>query len=352
MEIVADVSDHKTEAMSTISRSRHRGICVFGVKLAIGICLLGYLVYTGRFDPHVYENVLSGHHGWAILGVLVGQVAMMVLPMIRWWILLKALDIPLSLGESLRVSLMGCFANLFIPGGLGIDGVRLLYLRKHYHSEFSKGVWSILLDRVLGVVALAFVGGGSAILLIWMTTAENVDRFVTHTVLPVAGALVALGLFAIWMSVAHNSALSRFTPLARLFSASQAIRGRYSVVVLGFVISVLGHLSVGAAAYCGLIALGFQPSAIGVLAVTPIVTLSKTVPLTPLGLGVTDGVASVLYPLVGLGGGGEVQMLLRVTMVGIALACGLAYFKRYERVATADETSVEHSPTALTEASL
>jgi hypothetical protein len=55
--------------------------------------------------------------------------------------------------------------------------------------------------------------------------------------------------------------------------------------------------------------------------------MSQAIPLTPLGLGVTEGIASVLYPVVGLRGGAEVVILLRAFTVLLFALCGLSFLK-------------------------
>ena len=82
------------------------------------------------------------------------------------------------------------------------------------------------------------------------------------------------------------------------------------------------------AAAFALLSLAQDVAILGIFTVTPLVTISKFLPITPLGLGVAEGVAAWLYPMVGLSRGAEVQMLLRGMLSMIYLASGVAYFKR------------------------
>jgi hypothetical protein len=60
-----------------------------------------------------------------------------------------------------------------------------------------------------------------------------------------------------------------------------------------------------------------------VLAVTPPVTLAKSVPLAPMGPGISGSVAALLYPLAGLKGGAEAHMLVRAAITVVSATCGL-----------------------------
>jgi uncharacterized membrane protein YbhN (UPF0104 family) len=59
----------------------------------------------------------------------------------------------------------------------------------------------------------------------------------------------------------------------------------------------------------------------------PLVILSSLIPLTPLGIGVTDGAAAELFARAAMPGGAAVTMLLRAVFVVICLGCGVALLK-------------------------
>jgi uncharacterized membrane protein YbhN (UPF0104 family) len=83
------------------------------------------------------------------------------------------------------------------------------------------------------------------------------------------------------------------------------------------------------ATYLSLLALGADdPSLAAVIAITCMLNLVWMVPITPLGLGVTDTAAEFLFALIGISVGAEQQMLIRLFGVLLSLAGGLAFFWR------------------------
>jgi glycosyltransferase 2 family protein len=66
----------------------------------------------------------------------------------------------LAEGISIRASLnlklyfQGMFYNLFLPGGIGGDGYKAVFLKKAYGFSLKKILQALILDRVSGVLAL------------------------------------------------------------------------------------------------------------------------------------------------------------------------------------------------------
>jgi uncharacterized membrane protein YbhN (UPF0104 family) len=58
----------------------------------------------------------------------------------------------------------------------------------------------------------------------------------------------------------------------------------------------------------------------------PLVILTGVLPLTPLGLGVTDAVALMVFSTIHISSGANAVMLSRITFVAISALCGLAWF--------------------------
>jgi hypothetical protein len=49
------------------------------------------------------------------------------------------------------------YYNLFLPGGIGGDGYKVYYLKRHANLPVKKAITVVLFDRVTGVLALAFM---------------------------------------------------------------------------------------------------------------------------------------------------------------------------------------------------
>ena len=199
----------------------------FALKLTIGCILIGWLLWTGRFDPRVYRELSTGRAAWCLLGVVAGQSVMLLVPLFRWWLLVRAQGLPITLGTAIRLGLKGAFANLFVPGGLGIDGLRLLYLHRQHRELWIPGVSSVVLDRVLGVLGLVLLGGLCAVLLLWYAYNDWVFQLVLLCVFLATALLFGLSLACGFLGNGITTVFRRFHWMSRMATiSSKAPSGR------------------------------------------------------------------------------------------------------------------------------
>ncbi|HUT09433.1 MAG TPA: lysylphosphatidylglycerol synthase transmembrane domain-containing protein [Thermoguttaceae bacterium] len=310
-----------------LAGNAHRKWAFSAAKLALGVGLVWWLIQSGRFDPGVYGALLQERTACFLLGVFLSQWIMLLVPFVRWWLLARATGLPISLGEAVRLGLKGAFANLFVPGGLGIDGVRLLHLRRYHRRQFLDGAASVVLDRALGVLALLILGGVCSLILLARNHSPWMLRLVLVNGLLLVVLLAALGIVCGFVRPQMLDRLRHIRLLDHLLHAFHAYRGHRRTLAWGLLLSLIGHVGVCCAAAFALLSLGYPAFLSAVFTATPIVTVARSIPLTPLGLGVSDSVAAFLYPVVGLQGGAEVQMLLRASVTLIFLTCGVAYLR-------------------------
>jgi hypothetical protein len=116
--------------------------------------------------------------------------------------------------------------------------------------------------------------------------------------------------------------------LAGFIDALATYRYSHKELAIIVVMSVMGHALVIVAACFGLMAMGLDFSVLAIATVTPILIVVRFLPLTPLGLGVSDAAGEELYNMVGIVGGAENQMLLRATWIVVLLLCGLIFFRK------------------------
>lgn len=318
-----------------------RNVAVCTLKLTFGVLLVWWLFATGRFDPNAYATVFSPDRVFFLAGIVFGQAIMLLAPLVRWWLLVRAQGLPISLTTAIKLGLMGAFANLFVPGGLGIDGMRLVHMARWHRDRFIPGAASIFLDRALGVVALLALGTICGIVLLVETFNTWVLRLVLINAGLLATMMMVLGLAFGFFGSRPLALLRRFRLIDRAVRAAGIYRGRYRILASAVLLSLVAHCGVCVATCFALLSLGCSAPIAAVFAVTPVILISRTIPLTPLGLGVSDGLAAFLYPLVGLDGGAEVQMLLRAMIVFVFLTCGLAYLVPGKGCDTIEQTPAQ-----------
>ena len=71
---------------------------------------------------------------------------------IRWWILLRSVEIPLSFGHLFKISMLSIFTSNFLPSTIGGDFVRWVAVSANVEMK-DKATASVIIDRLLGLVS-------------------------------------------------------------------------------------------------------------------------------------------------------------------------------------------------------
>ena len=312
--------------LGATSRSRRAQVFVFCLKLTLGIAIVYWLILSGRFDWQMYRSLVDPTSVALVIAAFVAQSLSVVMILARWWLLLRVQGIPISFGESLNLSFRGMFMGLFIPGTLGVDGLRVIHLRLNYRQHIAQGIAAITVDRALGFVGLLLLAVAfAALYLLERGQGISIDLLLWLLgLLSIVSVVLAVALGFLPLAGMHW--LRSIRSISGFIDALATFQQSHGTLVLVVAVSVLANFLVAVAAGFGLAALGIEFSFMALATVTPVLIVIRFLPLTPLGLGVTDAAAVELYRLVGLDGGAENQMLLRATWIVLVILCGLAFF--------------------------
>jgi len=313
---------------STASPSIIRRYAILTAKVGLGALIVYWLIDTGQLDFRTYQNLFSSANLWLLAGIFVMQIVSLTIVIGRWWLLVRAQGILISFSDVLRTGFQGLFTSLVLPGVIGLDGIRILHIKNRHREQMIPGISSILMDRATGLIGLLILGLLSS-MLYWALSGNN--RL--NTLLAVNGVLLTIALVGI-VVVCGFIPQRRFKWVRKLgFVANtlDALRlyGQHKIsLVVSVFLSILGHLCTGVAWCLGMIVFGIDPPVIGVVAGTSMLLVVRTVPLTPMGLGITDGIAESLYGMMDISIGAELQMLIRIVTILIFLLCGVAFLYR------------------------
>src|SRR5262249_11211638 len=86
----------------------------------------------------------------------------LVLNFLRWFMLVRAQDLPFTVTDSLRLGSIGFFMSTFLPGLMGGDIVKAAFLVRE-QSRRTVAVATVLVDRAMGLWGLIWLialGGG------------------------------------------------------------------------------------------------------------------------------------------------------------------------------------------------
>lgn len=325
------------------------------LKLLVSVAIVGYLVYDsthGKGRENVFNNLIEQPKQWGSLAIAwCFCTTAVLLTFVRWWFLIRALDIPCRFNDAIRISFWGYLLNLAPLGIVGGDLAKVVMLDHEHHGYRAKAVASVFADRVIGLYVL-FIVAMVAILATgyyWQVadtpeiricwdmfgiTLQGVCRGVFGFV-----AISTLGLAAIMAPGALMerivAAIGRIPyvghPLESLVNAVRMYRRRPGILALAMVMTVGTHCSF--AIGCWFIACGLPGNHLSLLQHFVVMPLSAAMQTVPLPMGPTEYVLDLLYShtpvLTGLaildGQGLVVALAYRIINVLIAVL-GIPYY--------------------------
>lgn len=301
------------------------------VRLAIAVALLAFLAGSGVIEWPRLRGLL---HAWPLtLGALALLFVGMVMASWRFCILTEAQGLRVSLGNSVRLTLIGNAANLVLPT-VGSDLIRLWFASDGHAGRRTEIATIVLVDRVLGLVGILLlpialapffpsVVAGSPVIL-WIL---GVSTAVSLGIL--AGILVALSRRGI-ASAPVQWALRTF-PLRgypqRILDTIHAYRRNGGVLARAVAWSMLANLCAAACIAC--LQLATHPGSAALLGafLTSSAFVLNNVPITPGGIGFTEAAVASLYGIAGLEGGAETMLGMRVLFLMLAPVGVYLYFR-------------------------
>jgi uncharacterized protein (TIRG00374 family) len=270
-------------------------------KYSLALALLVWLVWSGRLEP---AALASGHMpGLHALGLSV-----------RWWRLLALQGIALPFPRALRITWIGYFYALLLPGIGGGDVVRGLYVFREASGAKLRATATVLVDRAVGLYASLCLAG---IALVeterWRGASDLRLQPIRLTVLALLVLCSAASALFLWGR--SRRFLVRFPAArlaARLSDIAEAFAAQRRTLGSCFLLSLASSASFLAAFWVAGRVLPVDLSATQVLLVVPLVLIANALPLSPGGVGVGETVAAVLFAACGVANGATVMLMVRV----------------------------------------
>ncbi len=121
-------------------------------KILISVILMGFLLHYTGLESTLAR--LSEANLWYIPVGIAFYLVAQLFSSYRWQFLSAALDFKFSLREFYDYYLIGMFFNLFLPGAIGGDMLRMFYLAKRANRRKREALLTLLAERGVGLVAL------------------------------------------------------------------------------------------------------------------------------------------------------------------------------------------------------
>jgi uncharacterized protein (TIRG00374 family) len=212
---------------------------------------------------------------------------------IRWHSLLEAQDIHITFRRTFVLNMVGSFYNSFMPGSTGGDLVKAYYAAKHT-THRTRAVMTVIIDRILGLLALIIVGGIAAGIQYNIPTCRQVAI--------ISGALLlatATGLFVFYHPNLRRQTglewlLKRLPMQRQVHKAVEAMElygKRPWVAAWAVIITFPVHITTIISATFAGKAFLLPLHALYYWAIVPVIALVGAIPISPQGVGVMEPLA-------------------------------------------------------------
>jgi glycosyltransferase 2 family protein len=273
-------------------------------KLILGVGLLVYVVRSKMIDFETLHSVLSNPVNLLLSVLFLGFSALCCAT--RWFFLVRAQGLSLSLKELFELTMIGNFFNTFMPGSVGGDLIKAWYVAGQEPNRKTKAVFTVLLDRVIG---LSVIVGYAALTLVFYTQWLNAHpelKVVAYTLWGFTTACF-LGTFLFFSSATQWEPVKQMLDLLRklpklgtLVDSTLLYRQHRWVVVWAILLSAASIFGTTLLYSLQGNNLGIQIDLAHYFFVVPVGLTISAIPLLPGGIGVGQVAFFTLFKWTGM----------------------------------------------------
>ena len=266
------------------------------LQLLVTAAAIYYVFHDPQKRAQVWQALRAADWRWLGAGWLV-YGAVEAIATVRWQMLLRVQKITVGWLRAGVIVTVGLFFNLFLPGLIGGDAMRLYLLFQKVPRRRMRATLSVAMDRMFGLFSLISL---TAVVVWWrFDWLKQVPQTTRITYLAL-GLLGAAGLFLLLLLGALVSqpdpSLPRRLPFRHaIVETGQALRlyrKHPRTMALAFALTIISHLAYYLSYYCATRSLpapdGQAVSIADFFSVMPLVNTITGVPISFGGVGVRE----------------------------------------------------------------
>jgi uncharacterized protein (TIRG00374 family) len=323
---------------------------ITALKIVVSLGLIAYLLSRVGLD-RVVEVMRSASTNYVYLLIaLILYFGAITVGCVKWQILLKAQKIEVPLGNLLSYTFVGLFFGNFLPTNVGGDLVRGYDLARHTQLPAEAAI-SVLVDRLVGLIAFVFVAVVMALLVVYSAGQAALWE------VGVAATVAFLGLcggFALMLSnrlraqgrrLFAKPLLSPLAPLYdRLSAALSAYRRSYGALAQAFLISILVLIIGSVVNVLIALSLGGGISPLHIFLFTPLITFVLLIPISIGGIGLNQSAYVFFFNLVNVPESKSLAMslIMQAVIIVASLPGGVLWWRK--RSPRSPESGSEGAP--------
>ncbi|MBV8451918.1 MAG: flippase-like domain-containing protein [Deltaproteobacteria bacterium] len=276
-------------ASAELRSQRARAWPVFAIKLAAGFSLVAFILW--HYDLRSSFQLIRRERPILFVAAIALYVAGQVMSAFRWQFLAGLNGLSGGFSDYLAYYFIGMFTNIFVPGLVGGDALRALYLGRR-QQRIGPAFASVMADRGIGLLTLFWLAAAAAL----CTTRVRLPASILRVTLAAGGtsllAFLAAPLLAKWISQTNrlNRLLAPIIPyLCRPIRLAPAIA-----------LSAVLQLSLAVCQYLLAIGLGLDIAVTTFVLIVPITNVIASLPITINGLGMREAGYLVLLGMAGV----------------------------------------------------
>jgi glycosyltransferase 2 family protein len=281
---------------------QYRKKIILGLQLAVSFILLFYLLKKVDLSTF-FSELASVEFSWFSI-YLLSYLLSIFFVAFKWWKLLELNGFKRGYFSIVKINWIGFFYNQFLPGRIGGDAMKILYLVKE-EKEKSKLSVSVVMDRVFNLVGVLLVAY-FAIFINYLESKEYILPVIIITAIVIV-AFIVLKLSIPWLQ-AYQTEKKNFQRLIRLIVSSYMYLSNSKVNKIMILYSLIYVINIVVMHYLLSQAMGLNLDFKYYLFFVPIVTAVTMIPISFGGLGVR-----------------EVSFVLMLSQVGISNEKAIAF---------------------------
>ena len=269
---------------------------IFSLKVIIAIGLFYYFFNGSSIDINGYDLLLE--YPFRIFFSVIICAFLVPITTYRWYLLLNTGGMKFDLKNVFYINYIGIFFNTVIPGSLGGEVFKSLFIYKYADENRTKAVFSVIIDRGCGLIGLMIVCA-LGIIISWRKIIE-IPLLLTLS-LGLISSLV-LCVLAICIILMTNKHVDRYLQnklfkqksefiknLMSIVGAISHYRNNISIFPVCVGLSIMLHLS--SVLFLYIISSMFHSGSIiftDYMAALSFANISNLIPVTPGGLGIGE----------------------------------------------------------------
>ena len=124
------------------------------LKIALASALIYWLIASDKINLNAIQLILAPEYLIPCFVLIFGNL---FITSERWRFLLSRQDVILNRWSALKLTFIGLFFNFAMPGGVGGDVVKGVFIAKSQPEKKGVAAFSILMDRILGLYSMVLI---------------------------------------------------------------------------------------------------------------------------------------------------------------------------------------------------